>query len=472
MLSGDQLRQGAVYLHISGGLADIQLGLGFAQRNLPALQLGNRILQLFDPILDLLLCRRYLSQRFFQLFRVLPGSRYHTIQLGQRTGYRLQGRGQLGYFSFDLIRRNPQGVQFHLNRSQIFLRLLVVLAGLDRSDLGLLFLIAQIRIILDRSDLFLKNPGSRGSRRVLFRQLLVGTYGLFQLRFLACQGIPLRFQLLQALFRLFQNRQLIRQLRNLVRQLELHLQKLGLFRVHLGAGLCDLSGQGLLLFLDGGLPRLHLAGTFFNLIQAVLNFLAGIVQLIPGVGKLIGQGIPYFLVFGCDLFRGQDDLDRLGDFPAGRHGRHTLDTFNLRQQFVFHVIRQIPAGQTVFGHSGYHNRHHIRVQLHDDRVSHGIRPHGRDLIQAFPHLDGNGIHVRSLPELQNHHGNIFRRNRLNILNIADRSHGAFHRLRHRALHFLRACAYVGGVDHGVGHVHAGQQIRRHMSEGYNAENNG
>ena len=173
-----------------------------------------------------------------------------------------------------------------------------------------------------------------------------------------------------------------------------------------------------------------------------------------------------------DLFPADNDIDALLQQTGGTDTCYAFNTLQFRHNGIFRKFTDLCIIHSLSAHCRDHDGHHIRIQLHDNGISHGIIPKRLNLIQILPNLQGYRIHIRCLGEFQHNHGIILVGNRHNVLNVADSSHSRFRRLRHHCLHSLRAGAGICSHNNYVGQIDVGQQISRHPGEGYHAENDG
>ena len=230
------------------------------------------------------------------------------------------------------------------------------------------------------------------------------------------------------------------------------------------------TGKGLHSFLKG-LPA------FLKLLPACLELLFPFLKSFPG-GSKPGRRILHLLVDGCvyqpvdriDLLLADDHVDALLQKPRRADACHPFNALQIRHNGIPDICADLAVIHPLYTHSRNHDRQHIRIQLHNNGISHGIIPEALYLIQALPDLQRNRVHIRGLREFHYDHGIILAGYGVYVFNIADRCHGRLHRLGHNALHRLGAGPRIGCHHNHIGQTDAWQQIRRHPCKGNHAQN--
>ena len=142
----------------------------------------------------------------------------------------------------------------------------------------------------------------------------------------------------------------------------------------------------------------------FQLVLSAFQLILILLNLILRFFKLVADLTENSLIQLVDLILIQRHLKCLRD-PAGSSNRsYALYTLQLRDNAVLNIGRHLCRLHILYADSRYHDRKHIRIDLHDHGGTHAIREARLRLIQFLLDLDHGGVHIRRLLIFQDHNG--------------------------------------------------------------------
>ena len=159
----------------------------------------------------------------------------------------------------------------------------------------------------------------------------------------------------------------------------------------------------------------------------------------------------------------QNNPNALLQTAAGGYRSHTIHTLQFRQNLRIYKTGQLRCAVHIFiFHTSNHNRHHVRINLHDNGTADQIiRPCRLQLIQTLPHIQRCRIHIGSFSKFQNNQRVILIGYGRYILNVTNGGHGFLNGNRHRTFHLFRTGARVCSNYNRIGQFHTGKEVCCH-----------
>ena len=364
----------------------LQLELAAAQVALCALQGRNALVDLRKPLLELRRSRR----------DIRPGQPHagkRSVNLSKPRIHARKRRLRIGISGCGVRAGQPlhRKRKIHLRKRglcrQIFRR------GEERSDLLLLFFLAQRHVIADGFHLrFIP----RLDRPVRFNDLHSTRKGIHRLRKRGSYRFKLRNGVLE-----------LRKLLLLCCERIAHAAKLRKLSIDHRRRLGKLA-----LLIRDLLPRGF--GLRFQLLPPVAQLLFAILDLFlpladrkKGIVKLrlrlLKLGIDLFkqlFIERIEFFLADHNVEVLLDDAACGDARNACGPFKLRQERVLHKARKRYIIHSLHGNSGDHHRQHARVHFEDARRADRILPVPLDLADLLQDVHRDRIHVHVLVEFK------------------------------------------------------------------------
>ena len=191
----------------------------------------------------------------------------------------------------------------------------------------------------------------------------------------------------------------------------------------------------------------------------------GRVELVLHLGQLLVHVGQYGGIDHVDAALLDGHVHLLLDDAVGGGGGHAVQALEAGHQLVVDVVGELQYVHVVPADGEDRHRQHVGVQLHGHRRAHIVVKFALELVQPGGDLDQRGVHVGPVVELHDDHAHVIPGLGGELFDVRQCGEGGLHGSDDLALHLLRRRAGIGGVDHHVGQVHAGQQVGGHVLEG-------
>ena len=145
----------------------------------------------------------------------------------------------------------------------------------------------------------------------------------------------------------------------------------------------------------------------FQFCLSVINILLVFLQFCQVFINFFINRAKHLLIDCVNLFLTDNNIHALFQKSHTTYRSHALDTLQFRHNGIICQIRNFCCRHILSTDCRNHNRQHIRIYFHNNRIPDRIVPVAPDLIQIFTNLKRNGIHICRLGKLQNYHGIIF-----------------------------------------------------------------